>query len=84
MREKHQQTSGGRTSASDPLLLTEQEAGQILGFSPRTLQKWRVSGGGPAFVRVSSRCVRYRMEDLERWIADRVRMSTSDDGSRLG
>lgn len=69
---------------AEPVLLSEKEAARILGFSHRTLQAWRVQGGGPAFIRVSTRCVRYRMEDLERWIADRVRTSTSDDGSARG
>jgi hypothetical protein len=38
----------------------------------------RYRGDGPPFVRVSSRCVRYRPEDLEAWTAARVRISTSD------
>ena len=62
-------------------LLTEKEAVRILGFSHRTLQAWRVSGGGPKFIKVSSRCVRYRLADLRAWVEARVRRSTSDDGS---
>ena len=62
-------------------LLTESEAARILGFSIRTLQGWRYRGGGPRFVRVSRGCIRYRREDLEAWIEERLRWSTSDDGS---
>lgn len=61
-------------------LLTEKEAAKILGFSIRTLQNWRHRGGGPRFVRVSKGCIRYRREDLEAWVEERLRWSTSDDG----
>ncbi|HET7321428.1 MAG TPA: helix-turn-helix domain-containing protein [Longimicrobiaceae bacterium] len=68
----------------EKLLLNENEAAKMLGFKPRTLQEWRLRGGGPAFVRVSSRCVRYRPEDLEAWAEARVRTSTSDPGPEDG
>jgi predicted DNA-binding transcriptional regulator AlpA len=62
------------------LLLTESQAARLLGISVRTLQAWRVRGGGsgPRYVRISSRCVRYRVPDLEEWIETRLRNSTSD------
>lgn len=63
-------------------LLTEMQAGDSLGLTPRTLQAWRHAGGGPAFVRISSRCVRYRLADLESFAADRLRSSTSDATAR--
>ena len=65
-------------SASSPILLTEKEAGKILGFSIRTLQKWRIEGQGPPFIRVSARTIRYRREDLDQWIESCVRTSTSE------
>ena len=65
---------------STPMLLTEKEAAKILGFSIRTLQKWRTQGAGPCFVRVSARAIRYRRADLEQWIEGRIRTSTSDAG----
>ena len=63
---------------TSPVLLTEKEAGRLLGFSIRTLQKWRVEGRGPIFVRVSPRSIRYRRDDLESWITESLRTSTSD------
>lgn len=63
-----------------PMLLTEKEAAKILGFSIRTLQKWRGNGGGPRFVHVSARAIRYRRADLEQWIEGRIRTSTADVG----
>ena len=62
------------------LLLTEAEAARRLGFTPRFLQQRRYAGGGPKFVRISARAIRYRPEDLEAWAAERVRTSTSDLG----
>ena len=65
-----------------PILLTEKEVARLLGFSPRTLQKWRVTGAGPRHLKISARCCRYRMRDVEEWMEQRVRRSTSDDGEK--
>ncbi len=63
---------------AEKTLLTQAEAAERLGLSPRWMEVRRYRGGGPPFVRVSSRCVRYRPEDIEAWTAERVRTSTSD------
>ena len=60
--------------------LSVREAAEYLGLSPRTLDRYRVSGEGPVFYRFGGR-VRYRREDLDGWAASRRRRSTSDDGS---
>jgi excisionase family DNA binding protein len=57
-------------------LLTQREAADHLRLSERTLERLRVSGGGPRYVK-AGRCVRYREADLEAWIALRIRTSTS-------
>lgn len=59
-------------------LLRETEAADFLGYSVRALQNWRLRGGGPLFVRVSSRSIRYRFCDLLEWTEDRLVASTSD------
>lgn len=41
-------------------LIPEAEAADFLGYSVRALQNWRLRGGGPVFVRVSCRSIRYR------------------------
>ena len=61
-----------------PLLLTEQETGDLIGFSVRTLQKWRQVGGGPNFIKISARAIRYRRSDIDAWIESRVRRSSSE------
>jgi len=54
---------------------TEGAAG-YLSMSPATLETRRVRGGGPPFVK-AGRLVLYRISDLDAWVADRIRTSTS-------
>ena len=80
--------NGGALEAPPPhplqkLLLTEEEAADLTGFTPRFFQERRYKGDGPQFVRISARAVRYRIEDLEAWARDRLRTSTSDRGDGL-
>ena len=58
-------------------LLPEEEAAEFLGYSKRALQNWRHRGGGPPYVRISERAVRYRRRDLIRWCEDLTEESTS-------
>ena len=62
--------------------LTPNAVAQRLGVKTHTLAKWRVSGDGPLFVRVSPRMIRYVESDVDEWMASRVRLSTSDTGAR--
>jgi hypothetical protein len=66
---------------TDPLL-DETEAGAYLGgaarpISVRALQRWRLEGSGPAFVKLG-RLVRYRKSALDAFITAGARRSTSD------
>lgn len=63
--------------SSPAVLLDEKQAAGRLCLAVRTLQKWRVVGGGPRFVKLG-RSVRYRPEDLNQWIMQRQRTSTSE------
>jgi predicted DNA-binding transcriptional regulator AlpA len=62
-------------------LLSQREAAARLGLSPRTLERNRATGDGPAFIKLGAR-VLYRPEDLATWITSRIRTSTSDTGAR--
>jgi len=64
-------------------LLSTREAARFLNVSPRTLESWRVKGGGPIYLEISSRLIRYEKSELLRWLADQRRRSTCDDGSWL-
>ena len=59
-------------TASPDTLIDEITAARILKVSTRALQKWRSSGGGPPFIRLSSRAIRYRPSDLAGWIESRL------------
>lgn len=45
-------------------------------ISERTLERWRWSGEGPAFLKMGGR-VLYRLEDIEAFEADHLRQSTT-------
>ncbi|WP_425408222.1 helix-turn-helix transcriptional regulator [Hyphococcus sp.] len=60
-------------------LLTESEAADVLGVSPRTLSNWRCRGGGPDYVKMGSKAIRYRLDDLNEFIDDRRQNNTSQD-----
>lgn len=47
-----------------------------LGLRANTLEKWRVQGGGPAYVRIG-RKIAYRPQDVESWLESRRTFSTS-------
>jgi Helix-turn-helix domain len=53
-------------------VLTQGEAAAFLHVEPRTLETWRRKESGPAFIRYSNRCVRYRLEDLRAWLTARA------------
>lgn len=65
------------TSNSLPVLLDEKEAADRLGLSPRTLQAWRVSGGGPVYRKIGRR-VAYAVPDLVAFVDAGTRAHTSE------
>jgi predicted DNA-binding transcriptional regulator AlpA len=63
-------------------LLKPGRAAELLGISKSTLQSWRLAGTGPRFIRISARAVRYRLRDLEAWIARRERGGPDEQANR--
>lgn len=61
-------------------LLTAREAAERLKLSESYLEKARIRGDGPRFVRLG-RSIRYRPEDIEAWVASRAAGSTSEYGA---
>ncbi len=59
-------------------LINEKEAAEIIGFSVRALQNWRLRGGGPNYVKVAARSVRYRRRDLLAWMEEHIVANTSE------
>jgi Helix-turn-helix domain len=58
-------------------MINETDAARFLGYSVRALQNWRVRGGGPNFIKVSARSIRYRRRDLIAWAEAKLVASTS-------
>jgi predicted DNA-binding transcriptional regulator AlpA len=66
----------------DDELLTERDAATFLKLSARTLQNYRVAGGGPTFVRLGLRRVGFLKSDLLAFAAQRRFTSTSEEDAR--
>ena len=64
-------------------MLTTDQAARRVGLSPRTLERYRVTGGGPEYLKIGRR-VRYTAEKLTEWLEGCRRRSTSDDGRASG
>lgn len=50
------------------VLLQESQVAEFLGVAVSTVRNWRVHGRGPDYIRLPSGSVRYRPDDLERWV----------------
>ncbi len=59
------------------LPLSTQDAARHLGLSKSTLEKTRLTGTGPRYLKLG-RLVRYRIDDLEEWLSERLVTSTSE------
>ena len=57
------------------------EAARFIGLSKSTLDKLRLSGGGPIYLQLGRRIL-YDVADLEAWLTSKRRLSTSDNGHR--
>ena len=57
--------------------LIQSEAAELLRLSPRTLERKRLDGTGPRFVKAGRR-VLYRRADIEAWTEAHTFVSTSE------
>lgn len=63
-----------------PRRLPVEEAATYTDLSASTLNKLRIYGGGPAYLKLGRR-VAYDVRDLDAWLASKRRTSTSDAGA---
>lgn len=56
------------------------EVAAYLRVSVATLEYWRRVGGGPDFVRLKNRQIRYYGQDVRTWLDARRRRSTAETG----
>ena len=59
-------------------LVKERVAASFYDCSISKLQKDRMTGRGPAFVRLSTKAIRYRVRDLIEFAQERLKHSTSE------
>jgi hypothetical protein len=56
--------------------LDTRQAAELMDVTPRKLEYMRQLGTGPAFVRVSRKCVKYRLKDLIEFQEANLKRST--------
>lgn len=59
-----------------PEYLNTKQLAQRLGLHFHTLEKWRVEGKGPPFIRIG-RTIKYRWWEVEKWMNERQFKNTS-------
>lgn len=83
--------SGPNTGQTEPAplaphvgsdILNEKEAAEFLKSSCRALQRWRLTGEGPAYRRMGKRRVVYAKADLQEYLDGQRHTSTSAEGYR--
>jgi predicted DNA-binding transcriptional regulator AlpA len=53
-------------------VVDERELAEMLGISVSVVSKWRRQGsGGPRFIQVSEKLVRYQIRDVQEWLDER-------------
>lgn len=52
------------------------EAAMYVGLAASTLERKRLTGGGPAFVRLGGRRIGYELAELDRWVERQKRQSS--------
>ena len=63
-----------------PRFLTTTQAAEYLGMTKSYIQRLRMTGEGPEYLRISPRRVLYLVEDINRWLEGQRRRSTVDPG----
>ena len=56
---------------------TPRELAELLSVTESFLNKLRIKGGGPQYIKLGYRVLRYRAEDVEQYIENLKRTSTS-------
>ena len=60
-------SKGVKDMTDHPMYLSTRQAAELLGLSPRTLERYRGAGEGPPYMK-RGRQVRYARADLDDWM----------------
>jgi predicted DNA-binding transcriptional regulator AlpA len=61
-------------------ILRGRDAANYLQISLRTLDGWRIKGGGPRYIKLKNKIILYRLADLDEWLTSQERNHTHDTG----
>jgi predicted DNA-binding transcriptional regulator AlpA len=64
-------------AAGAPRLLLPTEVAALLGVGVRTLERWRSTGEGPRYIRLSRKTIRYQDASVQAFIASSDRANTA-------
>lgn len=70
--------TSGESKPSVPQWQTPREAAQYLRVSPKTLEHWRATGGGPMFCFAGRRRILYKAQWLDHWLEARAATSLAE------
>ncbi|MCA3628042.1 MAG: helix-turn-helix domain-containing protein [Methylobacterium sp.] len=68
--------TGSNETASQHPLRNNADAAAYLGLGVSTLEKLRMTGKGPVYLKIGRRCL-YAQHDLDAWLAQHRRISTT-------
>ncbi|KQM88871.1 hypothetical protein ASE67_01960 [Sphingomonas sp. Leaf23] len=66
-----------QAEADVPKLLMPKAVAAMLGLTERTLERWRITGEGPRYVKLSRSTVRYLREDVSAFVTANLRANTA-------
>jgi hypothetical protein len=69
-------------TTNSQIYLTEAEFATQYHLGRRTVQRWRLTGDGPAWCRLGRRRILYRLGDIEAWAAARTFRHRADELAR--
>ena len=78
MSLEHSPARDGKRQSAGHEYLTVKEAAEYLRLAPQTLDKFRHFGGGPEYIRVTARAIRYERAALDAWMAERRQTACAD------
>jgi predicted DNA-binding transcriptional regulator AlpA len=62
-----------------PVVFDTPEAASYVKLAAVTMERYRLTGEGPKFLRLGKKAIRYRVVDLDEWLASRLVASTSQE-----
>ncbi len=68
----HKSIYGFKAKPTNGPFLTPRELAEVFSVSTKTLERWRKSGCGPAYVRICTKNIRYPIVGLEEWVRENL------------